>query len=87
MLDYLQEDFDSMQKELDTWRLENKKLEQNLKSEQSLTDQKLEPLKAQLEEMEAAIFEQHDKISAIKSIILRNDERMSRLLSGININS
>lgn len=34
MLDYLQEDLDSMQKELETWRNENKVLAQTLKREQ-----------------------------------------------------
>lgn len=34
MLDYLQEDLDSMQKELETWRNENKLLAQTLKREQ-----------------------------------------------------
>ncbi|KAB7507079.1 TRAF3-interacting protein 1 [Armadillidium nasatum] len=85
MLDYLQEDFDSMQKELENWRKENKTLSQNLNAEQSLTDQQLEPLKTQLQEMESAIYDQHDRISAIKAIILRNDEKISRLLGGINV--
>ena len=34
MLDYLQEDLDSMQKELEMWRDENKQLAQTLKREQ-----------------------------------------------------
>lgn len=34
MLDYLQEDLDSMQKELEMWRSENKQLTQTLKREQ-----------------------------------------------------
>lgn len=51
----------------------------------SLTEQQLEPLKSQLEEMDAAIFDQRDRISAIKAIILRNEERTARLLAGINV--
>lgn len=85
MLDYLQEDFDSMQKELESWKKENKTLSQNLNAEQSLTDQQLEPLKTQLQEMESAIYDQHDRISAIKAIILRNEEKITRLLGGINV--
>lgn len=34
MLDYLQEDLDSMHKELETWQNENKLLVQTLKQEQ-----------------------------------------------------
>ena len=53
----------------------------------SLTEQQLEPLKAQLEEMESAITDQQDRISAIKSNILRNEDKISRLLAGVNLNS
>ncbi|XP_064108839.1 TRAF3-interacting protein 1-like isoform X3 [Macrobrachium nipponense] len=85
MLDYLQEDLDSMQKELEMWRDENKKLAQTLKREQSMTEQELEPLRSQLAELESAVQEQRDKLSAVKSNILRNSEKISRLMAGINL--
>ncbi|XP_045114187.1 TRAF3-interacting protein 1-like isoform X3 [Portunus trituberculatus] len=86
MLDYLQEDLDSMQKELESWQSENKTLAQTLKQEQSSTEQALEPLGYQLMELETAVQEQRDKLSAVKSNILRNNEKISRLMSGINLN-
>ncbi|KAK7068294.1 intraciliary transport [Halocaridina rubra] len=86
MLDYLQEDLDSMHKELETWRDENKQLGQTLKREQSMTEQALEPLRAQLGELESAVQEQRDRLSAVKSNILRNNEKISRLIAGINLN-
>ncbi|XP_063883392.1 TRAF3-interacting protein 1-like isoform X3 [Scylla paramamosain] len=86
MLDYLQEDLDSMQKELESWQNENKHLAQTLKQEQSSTEQALEPLGYQLMELETAVQEQRDKLSAVKSNILRNNEKISRLMSGINLN-
>ncbi|XP_066956429.1 TRAF3-interacting protein 1 isoform X6 [Macrobrachium rosenbergii] len=85
MLDYLQEDLDSMQKELEMWKDENKQLAQTLKREQSMTEQELEPLRSQLAELESAVQEQRDKLSAVKSNILRNSEKISRLMAGINL--
>ncbi|XP_050691834.1 TRAF3-interacting protein 1-like isoform X3 [Eriocheir sinensis] len=86
MLDYLQEDLDSMHKELETWQNENKLLVQTLKKEQSATEQALEPLGYQLTELETAVQDQRDKLSAVKSNILRNNEKISRLMAGINLN-
>lgn len=86
MLDYLQEDLDSMHKELEMWRSENKQLTQTLKREQSLTEHELEPLQSQLVELETAVQDQRDKLSAIKSNILRNNDKISRLMAGINLN-
>ena len=49
------------QRELDTWRSENRQLQLALKHEESLTQQSVEPLKAHLAELEAAVEEQLDK--------------------------
>ncbi|XP_076053916.1 TRAF3-interacting protein 1-like isoform X4 [Oratosquilla oratoria] len=85
MLDYLQEDLDSMQKELDMWKDENKSLSQTLKREQGMMEQEVEPMKVQLLELETAVQDQRDRISAIKSHILRNRDRMNMMMAGINI--
>lgn len=52
----------------------------------SLTDQALEPLKSQLAELETAVQDQRDKLSAVKSNILRNNDKISRMMTGINQN-
>ncbi|KAK4327156.1 hypothetical protein Pmani_002385 [Petrolisthes manimaculis] len=86
MLDYLQEDLDSMHKELEMWRTENIQLAQTLKREQSATEQSLEPLRSQLLDLETAVQEQRDRLSAVKSSILKNDDKIGRLIAGINLN-
>lgn len=52
----------------------------------SATEQALEPLGYQLTELETAVQDQRDKLSAVKSNILRNNEKISRLMAGINLN-
>lgn len=81
MIDYLQEDVDSMQKELETWQKENLLHVQALKREQSNLESNIEPLKSQLQELDQAIEDQLDKISSVKANILRNEEKIQKLLS------
>uniref|UniRef100_T1JKW8 TRAF3-interacting protein 1 n=1 Tax=Strigamia maritima TaxID=126957 RepID=T1JKW8_STRMM len=81
MIDYLQEDVDSMQKELITWQRENQKHSQELKREQSGLEQSLEPLKVQLDDLDHTIQDQMDKIGNVKSNILRNEEKIQKLLA------
>eukprot|EP00095_Tigriopus_kingsejongensis_P010711 maker-scaffold179_size282488-snap-gene-1.23 protein:Tk10711 transcript:maker-scaffold179_size282488-snap-gene-1.23-mRNA-1 annotation:"low quality protein: traf3-interacting protein 1-like" len=83
LMDFLQEDVDAMQRELETWRNENRQLKQDLRHEQSLTDKSIEPLKVHLDELDTAVKEQLDKISVIKSNILRNDERISKMIATV----
>lgn len=52
----------------------------------SATEQSLEPLRSQLLDLETAVQEQRDRLSAVKSSILRNDEKIGRLMAGINLN-
>jgi len=49
----------------------------------SITDTSIEPLKAQLTGLDQAIADQLDLIAAVKSNILRNDERVEKMLSSI----
>ena len=49
----------------------------------SITDSSIEPLKAQLTGLDQAITDQLDLIAAVKSNILRNDERIEKMLSSI----
>jgi hypothetical protein len=43
-------------------------------------EQGTEPLKLVLQELETSIIDQLDKLSAVKASILRNEERIQRLL-------
>ncbi|KAJ8349644.1 hypothetical protein SKAU_G00247740 [Synaphobranchus kaupii] len=94
IMDYIQEDMDSMQNELQTWRRENQEHAQALLQEQRVTDDAVEPLKAELVELEQLIKDQQDnikdqqdKICAVKSNILKNEEKIQKMLSSINFSS
>jgi hypothetical protein len=49
----------------------------------SVTDRAIEPLKAQLADLDRAIADQLDLIAASKSNILRNDNRIQKMLHSI----
>ncbi|XP_076437465.1 TRAF3-interacting protein 1-like isoform X2 [Babylonia areolata] len=83
IMDYVQEDMDSMQKELDRWRSENKEHALALRRERNVTDRAIEPLKAQLADLDRAITDQLDLIAASKSNIMRSDHRIQKMLHSI----
>uniref|UniRef100_A0A3Q1GTV7 TRAF3-interacting protein 1 n=1 Tax=Acanthochromis polyacanthus TaxID=80966 RepID=A0A3Q1GTV7_9TELE len=87
IMDYIQEDMDAMQAELHTWRKENKEHAQALLQEQRATDHAVEPLKAELAELEQLIKDQQDKICAVRSNILKNEEKIQKMVTGINFSS
>ncbi|XP_042350430.1 TRAF3-interacting protein 1 isoform X3 [Plectropomus leopardus] len=87
IMDYIQEDMDAMQAELHTWRRENKEHAQALLQEQRATDRAVEPLKSELAELEQLIKDQQDKICAVKSNILKNEEKIQKMVTGINFSS
>ncbi|XP_036396770.1 TRAF3-interacting protein 1-like [Megalops cyprinoides] len=87
IMDYIQEDMDSMQNELQAWRRENQEHAHALLQEQRVTDSAVEPLKTELTELEQLIKDQQDKICAIKCNILRNEEKIQKMLSSINFSS
>lgn len=51
------------------------------------TDRAVEPLKVELVELEQLIKDQQDKICAIKSNILKNEEKIQKMVTGINFSS
>ncbi|XP_078332683.1 TRAF3-interacting protein 1-like isoform X3 [Crassostrea virginica] len=83
VMDYVQEDLDSMQKELQRWKQENKEHALELKRERGITDKAIEPLRAQLTEVDQAIKDQVDLIAAVKSNIIRNDQKIDKMLRSI----
>ncbi|XP_041663283.1 TRAF3-interacting protein 1 isoform X2 [Cheilinus undulatus] len=87
IMDYIQEDMDAMLAELNTWRRENKELAQALLQEQRATDRVVEPLKVELAELEQLIKDQQDKNCASKANILKNEEKIQKMLAGINFAS
>ncbi|KAF0297122.1 TRAF3-interacting protein 1 [Amphibalanus amphitrite] len=83
MMDFLQEDVDSMQRELDKWRLENKEMTQQIRSEMDTTNTSIEPLKAALSEYEQSIQDQLDKISAVRASVLNNEMKIAKMMAGV----
>lgn len=83
IMDYVQEDLDSMQKELERWKKENKQHQMDLKRERGVTDKAIEPLKAQLAEVDQAIKDQLDLIAATKANISKNDQKIEKLLQSV----
>ncbi|XP_074950254.1 TRAF3-interacting protein 1 isoform X1 [Phalacrocorax aristotelis] len=87
IMDYIQEDMDAMKNELQMWRHENRQHAEALQKEQSITDNAVEPLKADLAELEQLIKDQQDKICAVKANILKNEEKIRRMVLSINLSS
>ncbi|XP_063789325.1 TRAF3-interacting protein 1 [Pseudophryne corroboree] len=87
IMDYIQEDMDTMKNELQTWRRENREHAEVLQREQSVTDTAVEPLKAELAELEQLIKEQRDKICTVKGNILRNEEKIHKMAQSISVPS
>ncbi|KAM9859947.1 TRAF3-interacting protein 1-like [Aulostomus maculatus] len=84
IMDHLQEDMEAMQAELHAWQRENKKYTEALQQEQRVTDEAMEPLQAELVELEQLIKDQQDKICVTKCNILKNDEKINKMLTGMN---
>lgn len=83
IMDYIQEDMDAMKNELQQWRQENKEHAQALTSEYRATELAVLPLKSELSELEDLIQEQQAQICAVRSTILKNEEKIQRMVTGI----
>ena len=70
---------------MEQWKEENKSLSLQLKKEESLTAQTLQPLTATLEDLTAAVNDQLDKISLVKSNILKNEDKIEKMVSSIGL--
>ncbi|XP_059583143.1 TRAF3-interacting protein 1 isoform X6 [Alligator mississippiensis] len=87
IMDYIQEDMDAMKNELQMWQHENKQHAEALQKEQKITDSAVEPLKAELAELEQLIKDQQDKICAVKANILKKEEKIQKMVLSINLSS
>lgn len=79
LIDYSQEDTDSMANELNTWKTENLQHNVQIKEDNSVTKASIEPLKAKLEELDQAIADYRLKMSTTKVNILKNDEKIQKM--------
>ncbi|KAK6639295.1 hypothetical protein RUM43_007567 [Polyplax serrata] len=83
LLDFFQEDVDSMQRELEVWKNKNSSLCIQIAHEKSITEQFVEPLKIHLKEIQQSIDEQSDQISHVKANIIKNNQKIRKLLFGV----
>jgi len=62
-----------MSKEYDYWKKESQSCQQQLKEQQKITEEVIQPLQDQLADLEEKIKEATGKVNSIKSQIIRND--------------
>ncbi|XP_011687190.1 PREDICTED: TRAF3-interacting protein 1 [Wasmannia auropunctata] len=82
LLDYVQEDVEMMQKELLDWRKQYRQLNEQLEAEQKETQEMIEPMKETLKEIDSNMKVELDKICQVKAQIMKNDQKIRRLLNG-----
>ncbi|XP_039231080.1 TRAF3-interacting protein 1 isoform X2 [Drosophila yakuba] len=80
LLDCIPEDFDAMQLELTMWRDTYNQASTELKREQSLTASATEPLKHQLQQIQASIAEYRELIDETRHKILQNNARIQKMM-------
>ncbi len=78
-MDFLQEDVDSMERELEMWRSENRDLKLKLKHEEKITEKSIEPLRIHLTDLEAAVQEQLDQLNTL--IFYKNFKSLNLIFS------
>jgi TRAF3-interacting protein 1 len=79
-MDFIQEDVGLMSSELHRWEEECRRYDALALEEQRKTKQMLQPLQAQLADLEEEIGEKIARISTIKASIGKNDERIEQSL-------
>eukprot|EP00756_Hemistasia_phaeocysticola_P026773 Hpha_TRINITY_DN16083_c2_g2::TRINITY_DN16083_c2_g2_i1::g.117775::m.117775/K19680/TRAF3IP1, IFT54; TRAF3-interacting protein 1 len=78
--DYVQEDIDSMAKEYASWKRQAADTKAQAQETERASQDALQPLQAQLHELEDAISDQLNKIRTVKANILKNDTTIETLL-------
>ena len=82
-MDFLLEDIDSMQREHEMWRERGKEVAVKLAREKNSTQDTLQSLKHQLEELDAELAEKENALVAVRENILQNEERLLKLFRGL----
>lgn len=79
-LEYVFEDMESMNRELETWRDEYVQKCEIYEEERKRTDDELQPFRVQMIDVDEKTLDQIQKINSIKSSIAKNDTRIQQLL-------
>ncbi|CAO1431369.1 unnamed protein product [Diamesa serratosioi] len=83
LMDFIQEDVDSMQREYTKWNDIFKTATVDLKREQNETANAIEPLKYQLTQLESNINEHHIMIDQMRGSQLQNEQKIMKLFTEI----
>ncbi|UYV61404.1 TRAF3IP1 [Cordylochernes scorpioides] len=83
LLEYLQEDSDSMVAELATWRSERQTAAEQLRMASQESEAHLAPLRAELMELEAALTDQQASLTVLRGTLQRNESHMARMLASL----
>ncbi|XP_055526296.1 TRAF3-interacting protein 1 [Wyeomyia smithii] len=79
LMDFLQEDIDSMERELTNWQQVYSQAAIELNKERSANESAIEPLKHQLAQIEGNIREYREMIDITRCNILHNEQKIERL--------
>ncbi|XP_055617283.1 TRAF3-interacting protein 1 [Toxorhynchites rutilus septentrionalis] len=79
LMDFLQEDIDSMERELGSWQQLYGNGMVDLNKERSMNENAIEPLKHQLAQIETNIKEYSEMIDITRASILQNEQKIERL--------
>ncbi|KFB42181.1 AGAP001429-PA-like protein [Anopheles sinensis] len=79
LMDFIQEDIDSMERELASWQQIYSQSIVELNKERSATESAIEPLKHQLSQIEVNIKEYRESIDSTRANILQNEQKIERL--------
>ncbi|XP_062540255.1 TRAF3-interacting protein 1 [Armigeres subalbatus] len=79
LMDFIQEDIDSMERELTNWQQLYSRSVVDLNKERSANENAVEPLKHQLAQIETNIKEYRDMVDVTRGNILQNEQKIERL--------
>lgn len=82
-MDFLLEDIDSMQREHEMWRERGKEVSLKLAREKNSTQNTVQSMKHQLEEVNYELEEKRNAIFNVRENILQNEERILKLFKNI----
>lgn len=83
IVDYVQEDVDSMRKELLQWQNEQEEHANALAEEATLTDDALQPVRVKLADLDQQILDQIDMNRALSAITNENDAKISKMVESV----
>ncbi|CAG9809458.1 unnamed protein product [Chironomus riparius] len=83
LMDYVQEDIDSMQREYGKWNEIYKQAAIDLKREQSETQAAIEPLRFQLNQLEKSIAEHHQLIDQLRGNLMMSENKINKIFTDV----